>query len=93
MFCQIKLPTRKITIAVDLAKIDVIRVEKNPNLEDDMAIYILMYKADIDTPATMVNCQKLSIDETMDLYDWLCACKRGDSVPSVYTMSMLKDPV
>lgn len=54
-------------------------------------MYILFYKADNDAPAFRINCAKLQTDELMDLFDWLCTCKRGDEAIPVYTMDMLKD--
>jgi hypothetical protein len=91
MFCQIKLPTRNITFSCDLNKIDIIELGKNPDLEDDVTMYILFYKADNDAPAFRINCAKLKTDELMDLFDWLCLCKRGDEAIPVYTIDMLKD--
>lgn len=90
MLCQIKLPTRNITIGVDLSKIDVVEIGHSPDLDDPVTIFILMYKADEVKPAIQINCSKLKVDEVMDLFDHIMDVKAGKDVPSCYTMAMLK---
>lgn len=91
MFCQIKLPTKAITFSCDLSKIDIIEIGKNPELDEDDTLFILFYKAEVESPAFKINCTKLKTDELMDLFDWLCLCKRGEEAIPVYTLDMLKD--
>lgn len=91
MFCQIKLPARNITFACDLSTIDVIQLGKNPDLDDDVTMFVLFYKAAAEAPAFRINCSKLKVEELMTLFDWLCRCKQGKEEIPIFNMDSLKD--
>jgi len=74
MLLQVKHP-KVIYFAIDLRAIDVITVGKNPNLEDDVRIWLLFYSCDEESPATMLDISALKKEEIEDLFDALCRAK------------------
>lgn len=91
MFCQIRLPTRHISMGLDLDKFDIIELGRNPDLESDERLFILLYEAGIEKPAVRISCEKLDVNETMVLLDWLMDCKGGDGYIDTFTLDMLKE--